>query len=89
MGKITDKEGMRFVGVAKCYDSEEVFIDALERGKIKKREKTGAIIRYEDPKSGPGMPEMLKPSSAIMAQDSAMMLPCSRMDGSLAEVMGS
>lgn len=66
VGKITGKEGLRFEGTAKCYDYEDAFIEALERGEIKKGEKTVVIIRYEGPKGGPGMPEMLKPSSAIM-----------------------
>lgn len=66
VGKITGKEGMRFEGAAKCYDSEDDFIAALEAGAIKKGEKTVVVIRYEGPKGGPGMPEMLKPSSAIM-----------------------
>ncbi|KAM7197338.1 mitochondrial putative dihydroxy-acid dehydratase [Naviculisporaceae sp. PSN 640] len=66
VGKITGKEGLRFVGKAKCYDYEDGFIEALERGEIKKGEKTVVVIRYEGPKGGPGMPEMLKPSSAIM-----------------------
>jgi dihydroxy-acid dehydratase len=66
VGKITGKEGLRFVGKAKCYDAEDDFITALERGEIKKGEKTVVVIRYEGPKGGPGMPEMLKPSSAIM-----------------------
>ncbi|KJR87624.1 dihydroxy-acid dehydratase [Sporothrix schenckii 1099-18] len=66
VGKITGKEGLRFEGAAKCYDAEDDFIAALERGDIKVGEKTVVIIRYEGPKGGPGMPEMLKPSSAIM-----------------------
>ncbi|EOD46927.1 putative dihydroxy-acid dehydratase protein [Neofusicoccum parvum UCRNP2] len=66
VGKITGKEGLRFVGKAKCYDAEDDFITALEKGEIKKGEKTVVVIRYEGPKGGPGMPEMLKPSSAIM-----------------------
>jgi dihydroxy-acid dehydratase len=66
VGKITGKEGLRFTGKAKVYDAEDDFIAALERGDIKKGEKTVVIIRYEGPKGGPGMPEMLKPSSAIM-----------------------
>ncbi|KAF5871310.1 putative dihydroxy-acid dehydratase protein [Botrytis fragariae] len=66
VGKITGKEGLRFVGKAKVYDAENDFIEALERGEIKKGEKTVVVIRYEGPKGGPGMPEMLKPSSAIM-----------------------
>ncbi|RDW65319.1 putative dihydroxy-acid dehydratase-4 [Coleophoma crateriformis] len=66
VGKITGKEGLRFEGKAKCYDAEDLFIEALERGEIKKGEKTVVVIRYEGPKGGPGMVEMLKPSSAIM-----------------------
>lgn len=66
VGKITGKEGLRFEGKAKCYDAEDDFIAALERGELKKGEKTVVVIRYEGPKGGPGMPEMLKPSSAIM-----------------------
>ncbi len=66
VGKITGKEGLRFEGIAKCFDAEDDFIQALECGEIKKGEKTIVIIRYEGPKGGPGMPEMLKPSSAIM-----------------------
>jgi len=66
VGKITGKEGLRFVGKAKVYNDEDDFIVALEKGEIKKGEKTVVVIRYEGPKGGPGMPEMLKPSSAIM-----------------------
>ena len=66
VGKITGKEGTRFVGKAKVYDDEDDFISALEQGAIKKGQKTVVVIRYEGPRGGPGMPEMLKPSSAIM-----------------------
>jgi len=66
VGKITGKEGTVFTGKARCFDAEDDFIAALERNEIKKGEKTVVIIRYEGPKGGPGMPEMLKPSSAIM-----------------------
>ncbi|KAF2144159.1 uncharacterized protein K452DRAFT_267354 [Aplosporella prunicola CBS 121167] len=66
VGKITGKEGLRFVGKARVYDAEDDFIQSLEKGEIKKGEKTVVVIRYEGPKGGPGMPEMLKPSSAIM-----------------------
>ena len=66
VGKITGKEGLVFKGKAKVYNEEDLFIQALERGEIKKGEKTVVVIRYEGPKGGPGMPEMLKPSSAIM-----------------------
>jgi dihydroxy-acid dehydratase len=66
VGKITGKEGLRFSGKAKVYDSEDDMVAALEQGEIKKGEKTVVIIRYEGPRGAPGMPEMLKPSSAIM-----------------------
>lgn len=66
VGKITGKEGTVFTGKARCFDAEDLFIEALEAGTFKKGEKTVVVIRYEGPKGGPGMPEMLKPSSAIM-----------------------
>ncbi|KAL8631309.1 hypothetical protein Q9189_002992 [Teloschistes chrysophthalmus] len=66
VGKITGKEGTEFKGKARVFDSEDDMVHSLEQGTIKKGEKTVVIIRYEGPKGGPGMPEMLKPSSAIM-----------------------
>ena len=66
VGKITGKEGLIFTGKARVYDSEDEMVTALESGDIQKGEKTVIIIRYEGPKGGPGMPEMLKPSSALM-----------------------
>lgn len=66
VAKITGKEGLEFKGIAKVYDSEEEMLHALEQGEIKKGEKTVVIIRYEGPKGGPGMPEMLTPTSAVM-----------------------
>lgn len=66
VGKITGKEGTRFTGKARVFNDEDDFVDALERNEIKKDEKTVVVIRYEGPKGGPGMPEMLKPSSALM-----------------------
>ncbi|CAG8076019.1 unnamed protein product [Penicillium salamii] len=66
VGKITGKEGMTFTGKARVFDSEDLFIAALEREEIKKEEKTVVVIRYCGPKGGPGMPEMLKPSAALM-----------------------
>ena len=66
VGKITGKEGLRFEGRAKVFDGEVGFLGALERGELRKGEKTVAIIRYEGPQGGPGMPEMLNPSAAIM-----------------------
>jgi len=64
VAKITGKEGLRFTGPAKCFDSEEAMLEALEQNKINKGDVI--IIRYEGPKGGPGMPEMLTPTSAIM-----------------------
>jgi dihydroxy-acid dehydratase len=64
VAKITGKEGERFSGTANVFDSEEEMLEALEQKKIKKGEVV--IIRYEGPKGGPGMPEMLTPTSAIM-----------------------
>ena len=64
VAKITGKEGERFSGVACVYDSEESMLDGLERGEIAAG--SVVVIRYEGPKGGPGMPEMLTPTSAIM-----------------------
>ena len=64
VAKITGKEGERFAGPAKVFDSEEAMLAGLERGEIAKG--SVVVIRYEGPKGGPGMPEMLTPTSAIM-----------------------
>jgi dihydroxy-acid dehydratase len=64
VAKITGKEGLRFAGPAKVYDSEELMLAALERKEIAKGDVV--VIRYEGPQGGPGMPEMLTPTSAIM-----------------------
>ncbi len=64
VAKITGKEGERFSGPAKVFDSEEQMLHALEQKQIAKGDVV--IIRYEGPKGGPGMPEMLTPTSAIM-----------------------
>ncbi len=64
VAKITGKEGLRFSGPANVFDSEELMLKALEDGKIVKGQVL--VIRYEGPKGGPGMPEMLTPTSAIM-----------------------
>ena len=64
VAKITGKEGLVFEGVANVFDSEEDMVAALEEKKINKGDVV--IIRYEGPKGGPGMPEMLTPTSAIM-----------------------
>lgn len=64
VAKVTGKEGEKFVGPAKVFDGEQDMINQLEQGNIEKGDVL--IIRYEGPKGGPGMPEMLKPTSAIM-----------------------
>ena len=64
VAKITGKEGFTFTGPAKVYDSEEDMLSALERNEIVKGDVV--VIRYEGPKGGPGMPEMLTPTSAIV-----------------------
>jgi dihydroxy-acid dehydratase len=74
VAKITGKEGLTFSGPAKVFDSEEEMLKALEEGKIAKG--NVVVIRYEGPKGGPGMPEMLTPTSAIagagLAKDVAL-----------------
>lgn len=64
VAKITGKEGLVFSGPAKVFDSEEEMLTSLEQKQIEKGDVV--IIRYEGPKGGPGMPEMLTPTSAIM-----------------------
>jgi len=63
IGKITGKEGEKFTGIARVFDSEETSLQAILSGKIKKGDVV--VIRYEGPKGGPGMREMLSPTSAI------------------------
>ena len=64
VAKITGKEGLKFSGPANVFDAEEAMLKALEEGKIQKGDVV--VIRYEGPKGGPGMPEMLTPTSAIV-----------------------
>ncbi len=64
VAKITGKEGLTFSGPARVYDSEEDMIDGLARAEIKAGDVV--VIRYEGPKGGPGMPEMLKITAAVM-----------------------
>ena len=64
VAKITGKEGSRFRGPARVFDSEEGMLAALEQGAILRGDVV--IIRYEGPKGGPGMPEMLTPTSALV-----------------------
>jgi dihydroxy-acid dehydratase len=63
VAKITGKEGLTFSGNAKPFDHEEEMLAALERGEIESGQVV--VIRYEGPKGGPGMPEMLTPTSAL------------------------
>tara|TARA_B100001750_G_C15435063_1_gene560408 strand:- start:238 stop:1302 length:1065 start_codon:yes stop_codon:yes gene_type:complete len=64
VAKITGKEGLRFEGTAKVFDCEEDMLAAAEAGAIQKGHVV--VIRYEGPRGGPGMPEMLGPTSVIM-----------------------
>uniref|UniRef100_A0A6B2L1E2 dihydroxy-acid dehydratase n=1 Tax=Arcella intermedia TaxID=1963864 RepID=A0A6B2L1E2_9EUKA len=64
VAKITGKEGVKFSGSAIVFDCEEDLLTALEKGEVQKGHVV--VVRYEGPKGGPGMPEMLKPTAAIM-----------------------
>jgi dihydroxy-acid dehydratase len=64
VAKITGKEGLSFTGPAQVFDREEAMIAAAERGEIRKG--SVVVIRYEGPRGGPGMPEMLTPTSILM-----------------------
>ena len=64
VAKITGKEGVKFVGPARVFDGEYAANSGIGAGKVKKGDVV--VIRYEGPKGGPGMPEMLKPTAAIM-----------------------
>ncbi|MFT6398538.1 MAG: dihydroxy-acid dehydratase [Bradymonadia bacterium] len=64
VGKLTGKQGLSFEGPARVYDGEEAMLASLEQGEIQKGDVV--VIRYEGPRGGPGMPEMLTPTSAIV-----------------------
>lgn len=64
VAKITGKEGLKFVGPARVFDGEYQANTGIGEGKVQKGDVV--VIRYEGPKGGPGMPEMLKPTAAIM-----------------------
>ncbi|KAH8653831.1 dihydroxy-acid/6-phosphogluconate dehydratase [Xylariales sp. PMI_506] len=66
VAKITGKEGLTFTGKARVFDKEQQLNDALTRGEIPRGENLVLVVRYEGPKGGPGMPEQLKASAAIM-----------------------
>jgi len=82
VAKITGKEGLFFDGPARPYDSEEEMLAALERSEIGPGDVV--IIRFEGPKGGPGMPEMLQPTSTLMGArlgDSVALLTDGRFSG--------
>ena len=64
VAKITGKEGLNFRGTARVFDSEYSANDGIRDGLVKSGDVV--VIRYEGPQGGPGMPEMLKPTAAIM-----------------------
>jgi dihydroxy-acid dehydratase len=64
VAKISGKEGERFEGPARVFDGEKDLVAGISNGRVKKGDVV--VIRYEGPKGAPGMPEMLKPTSAIM-----------------------
>jgi dihydroxy-acid dehydratase len=82
VAKITGKEGLSFGGPAKVFDCEEDMLAAVERGEVK--EGMVLVIRYEGPKGGPGMPEMLSPTSVLMGAglgDSVALITDGRFSG--------
>ncbi|KAI0887653.1 dihydroxy-acid dehydratase [Annulohypoxylon maeteangense] len=66
VAKITGKEGLSFTGKARVFEKEHELDEALSRGEIPRDENLVLIVRYEGPKGGPGMPEQLRASAAIM-----------------------
>lgn len=66
VAKITGKEGTKFTGKAIVFNKEHELNDALTRGEISRDENYVLAVRYEGPKGGPGMPEQLKASAALM-----------------------
>lgn len=66
VAKITGKEGLSFTGTARVFDCEEIALKAILDGSIRKGDVI--VIRYEGPKGGPGMREMLSPTSAVMGK---------------------
>lgn len=82
VAKITGKEGMRFSGPARVYDREEAALQGLQRGDVVPGDVV--VIRYEGPRGGPGMPEMLTITSAIMGAglgDSVALITDGRFSG--------
>lgn len=66
VAKITGKEGTKFTGKARVFNKEHELNDALTNGAIPRDENLVLVVRYEGPKGGPGMPEQLKASAALM-----------------------
>jgi dihydroxy-acid dehydratase len=66
VAKITGKEGTRFTGRAMVFDKESHLDEALNKGAIPRGDNLVLVVRYEGPKGGPGMPEQLKASAALM-----------------------
>ncbi len=66
VAKITGKEGLRFEGTARVYDGEDAALAGILNGEVTAGDVV--VIRYEGPKGGPGMPEMLSPTSAVMGK---------------------
>jgi dihydroxy-acid dehydratase len=66
VAKITGKEGMKFTGKAMVFEKEHELDAALNEGRIPRGENIVVVVRYEGPKGGPGMPEQLKASAALM-----------------------
>jgi dihydroxy-acid dehydratase len=66
VAKITGKEGLKFTGKARVFEKESQLNEALAKGEIPREENLVLIVRYEGPKGGPGMPEQLKASAALM-----------------------
>ena len=82
VAKITGKEGDAFAGRARVFDSEERALQAILAGKV--RAGDVVVIRYEGPRGGPGMREMLAPTSAIMGRglgDSVALITDGRFSG--------
>ena len=82
VAKITGKEGTTFTGTARCFNCEEDALHAILAGDVRRGDVV--VIRYEGPKGGPGMREMLAPTSAIMGRglgDSVALITDGRFSG--------
>ncbi len=90
VGKITGHEGLTFAGRARCFHGEEAAMQAIMAGDVQKGDVV--VLRYEGPRGGPGMREMLSPTSAIngrgLSQDVAMLTDGRFSGGSRGFVIG-